>query len=123
VLAIAMALLIWVLSPTIGFSREPIQDWLPDGLDFPDDTEVIHSREIGSTIRMFSIVTAEDPDEILSRWRDYLDENGYIISETGVGALERAIEFSGQGISSAQIIISPSSADGRSIIEFDATLN
>lgn len=116
-------MLILVFFPTIGFSREPIQDWVPEGLVLPDDAEVIHSREIGSTIRMFSIVTAEDADEILSRWRDYLDETGYIISETGVGALDRAIEFSGQGVSNAKIIISPSSAEGRNIIEFDATLN
>jgi len=120
---IAIALVIWLFFPTIGFSREPIQDWVPDILDFPDDSEVIHSREIGSTIRMFSIVTAQDADKILARWRDYLDESGYVISETGVGALERAIEFSGQGVSNAKIIISPSSAEGRNIIEFDATLN
>ncbi|MFP4238162.1 hypothetical protein [Rhodosalinus sp.] len=37
--------------------------------------------------------------------------------------LDRAIEFSAPGIANAKIIVAPTTEDGRSIIEFDATLN
>lgn len=99
------------------------QDWLPSVIDLPEDAEVLIDREIGSTIRLFSISTGEDVDEILLRWTDALRADGYVISETGVGSMERAIEFSGEGISNAKIIIALSSVDGRHILEFDATLN
>jgi len=37
--------------------------------------------------------------------------------------LDRSIEFSGPGITNAKIIVAPTTDDGRSIIEFDATLD
>lgn len=36
--------------------------------------------------------------------------------------MDRSIKFSGPGIANAKIIVAPTTEDGRSIIEFDATL-
>jgi hypothetical protein len=99
------------------------QDWMPSVLDLPADAEILTDREIGPTIRMFSISTAEDVDELLSRWRESLHAEGYVMFEEGIGSMERVIEFSGGGISNAKIIIAPSSIEGRRVVEFDATLN
>lgn len=55
------------------------QDWMPSVLDLPADAEVLTDREIGPTIRMFSISTAEGVDELLSRWRESLHAEGYVM--------------------------------------------
>lgn len=99
------------------------QEWIPSVLEFPDDAEVLIDREIGPSIRMLSITTAQDADELLLNWRRALEADGYVISETGTGSMEQAVEFSGGSISNAKIIVAPSSSEGRYVIEFDATLN
>jgi hypothetical protein len=118
-----VSMLFWGSAVAFAADDGVRQDWMPSAVDLPEDAEVLIDREIGSAIRLFSISTAEEVDELLSRWRDALDADGYTISEVGVGSMERAIEFSGQGISNAKIVVALSSAEGRHVIEFDATLN
>jgi len=108
---------------TSAYGDDVWQEWIPSAIEFPDDAEVLIDQEIGAVIRMLSFTTAEDADELLSDWRMALHAEGYTISEPGVGSMEQAIEFSGGGISNAKIIVAPSSSEGRSVIEFDATLN
>ncbi|MDG4648201.1 hypothetical protein P6F26_07075 [Roseibacterium sp. SDUM158017] len=104
-------------------AEEHIQDWIPDALTFPEDTEVISDRVIGSTVRMFSIATGADVDALFADWQDSLETSGYPVSAGGPELLERSIEFSGPGIANAKIILAPATEDGRSLIEFDATLD
>ena len=100
-----------------------IPDWIPDVLDFPADAEIVTDRAIGSSVRMFSILTGADIDELFAEWEQSLSESGYPISNTGRDLLDLSIEFSGQGIVNAKIIVGPAPANERSLIEFDATLN
>lgn len=118
-----IALLITVLASAIAYADEAIQDWIPDVLVFPDDTEVVMDRAIGSSVRLFSIATGADMDALFTEWQESLDTSGFIVAETPGELLERTIEFSGPGISNAKIIVAPRAEEGRSIIEFDATLN
>ncbi len=99
------------------------QDWIPEVLTIPDDAEVATDRAIGSTVRMFTITTGADVDELLAVWEESLRSSGYHVAQGADDLLKRSIEFSGPGIANAKIIVAPTTADGRSIIDFDATLN
>lgn len=100
-----------------------LQDWIPDVLAIPDDAEVVTDRAIGSTVRMFSIATGADVDALFADWEESLSGNGYPVMQGADDLLDRSIEFSGPGITNAKIIVAPTTDDGRSIIEFDATLD
>jgi len=115
----------WLLlaASAVVYADEHLQDWIPDILTIPDDAEVMTDRAIGSTVRMFSIATGADADALLADWEERLNGNGYPVTHGADDLLDRSIEFSGPGIANAKIIIAPTSDDGRSIIEFDATLD
>lgn len=102
---------------------EGVQGWIPEVLAMPEDAEVVVDRAIGSTVRMYSIMTGADIDVLFSEWEESLGNNGYPVTEDTEQVLDRAIEFSGPGIVNAKIIAAPASEDGRRIIEFDATLD
>lgn len=103
-------------------AAEWVQSWVPQELRMPEDAEVLSSREIGSTVRMFSIATGEDPDALFAEWEEALRNGGYSIDQALDEGLEHAIEFSGATISNAKIAAAPNIEDGRTVLEFDATL-
>jgi hypothetical protein len=105
------------------YADEHLQDWIPDVLAIPDDAEVVTDRAIGSTVRMFSIATEVDVDALFADWEASLSGNGYPVTQGADDLLDGSIEFSGPGIANAKIILAPATEDGRSIIEFDATLD
>lgn len=107
----------------VVYADEHIQDWIPDVLTFPEDAEVVTDRAIGSSIRLFSISTGADVDALLADWAESLAGNGYPLVQDAGDLLDRSIEFTGPGIANAKIIVAPVTEDGRSLIEFDATLN
>ncbi len=76
-----------------------------------------------STVRMFSIATGADVDALFTDWEESLSSNGYPVTQGADEFLNRSIEFSGPGIANAKIILAPTTHEGRSLIEFDATLN
>lgn len=112
-----------VVMASAVLADEMLQDWIPDELSFPEDSEVITDRAIGSTVRMFSIATNADVADLFDDWEDSLGTSGYRITQAQDELLDQSIEFSGRGISNAKIIVAPVTEDGRSIIQFDATLN
>ena len=125
----APALLTFVSAAFFAFAvgvaaqaEEAPQSWVPAVLHMPDDIDVLTDREIGSSLRMFSVSTGVDVDELLSEWEAALREAGYTIILAEVETLDRVIEFSGQDISNAKIAVTPSMVDDRHVIEFDATL-
>jgi hypothetical protein len=107
----------------IAYADEHIQEWIPDVLTFPEDAEVVTDRAIGSSIRLFSISTGADVDALLADWEESLVENGFPVTQEAGDVLDRSIEFTGPGISNAKILVAPFTEDGRSVIEFDATLD
>ncbi len=112
-----------VLAATaVVYADELRQDWMPEGLTLPEDAEVVTDRAIGSTVRMFSISTRADIDELLAVWEESLGSSGYSVTQGADDLLKRSIEFSGAGIANAKIIVAPTTSDGRGLIEFDATL-
>ncbi len=118
-----VALLIVLAASAIVRADEHLQDWIPDVLEMPEDAEVVADREIGSSLRMFSISTEADVDALFADWQEALSENGYLIDQEADEGLERSIEFSGPGIGNAKIIVAPTiEGQDRSLIEFDATL-
>lgn len=118
-----VAALLVMFAAAIGHADEHLQDWIPGVLTMPDDAEVMNERSIGSSIRMLSITTNADIDDLFADWEESLETNGYLIQQGEGELLDQSIEFSGQGISNAKIIVSPTEQKGRSLIEFDATLN
>ena len=64
-----------------------------------------------------------DVDALFVDWEESLSGNGYPVTQGADDLLDRSIEFSGPGIANAKIIVAPTTEDGRSIIEFDATLD
>ena len=100
-----------------------VQDWVPGVLRLPADAEALTDRAIGSSIRMFSITTDEEAGALLDEWQTALDENGFVIKQASGELLERAIEFSGEGIANAKIVSASPTAEGRAVIKFDATLD
>ncbi|MGC9369415.1 MAG: hypothetical protein ACP5DX_07770 [Paracoccaceae bacterium] len=111
------------MTTSAAVAEDAPQDWVPDVLDFPDDLDVLSSREIGSTVRMFAISTNADPAALMTAWEDALRTNGFLIERNLGDVLEGAIEFSGSGIANAKIVVAPRRGNGETtIIEFDATL-
>ncbi|TCM87093.1 hypothetical protein [Rhodovulum steppense] len=103
-------------------AEEAPQDWVPDVLDFPEDIEVLTDRAIGSTLRMFSFSTEQDAEALMVAWEEALRVAGYTIIQTQGEMLDATIEFSGQDIGNAKIVLTPTAGDERAVIEFDATL-
>ncbi|MBQ1202962.1 MAG: hypothetical protein IIX61_04035 [Loktanella sp.] len=121
-LTMLSALALTVTTSAITMAEEMPQSWVPDVLAMPDDIEVLTDREIGGSLRMFSVNTAVDVDELLAEWEEALRMAGYTITQAQGESLDRVIEFSGQGISNAKIAVTPSTLDDLAVIEFDATL-
>jgi len=103
-------------------AQEAEPDWLPEEIELPADHEVLMDRAIGSAIRMFSISTGRDTNELLEEWEDALREGGYTITQGQGDAMDEIIEFSSDTINNAKIAVSPTTDEGRSTIEFDVTL-
>lgn len=111
-----------MISAFPALAQDQVQGWVPAELKMPADFEVLTDREIGSSLRMFSFRTEEDVDTLLNEWEAALQAAGYMILQGEGDLLERAVEFSGQGISNAKIAVAPASADDSKVIEIDATL-
>ncbi len=120
--AIAAGLIV-CLGVALAHAEVALQDWIPDVLAMPADAEVVTDREIGSTVRMFSLSTDEDVGPLLASWEEALRNGGYSIERDTEELVEGAIEFSGPGISNAKIVANRTAEDGETLIEFDATLN
>lgn len=103
-------------------AQEPPQRWVPEALTMPEDIEILSDRAIGSSLRMFSFSTATDIADLLQMWEGELRDAGYTIVLAEVETLENVIEFSGPDINNAKIAVTPSTMDGRNVVEFDATL-
>ena len=103
-------------------AEETRPDWLPDELLLPADSEVLTDRAIGSTLRMFSFSTQSDAEALLIEWEQALRRGNYTIDQTREDVLDQVIEFSGHDIINAKIVIPPLNTDGRTVVEFDATL-
>jgi hypothetical protein len=103
-------------------AEEAPQDWVPSVLVLPDDMELLSERAIGSSIRMFSFSTGRDPEELLAEWEAALRATGHEIVHAQDDGLDRTIEFSGEGIINAKIVVKPAPLEGRAVIEFDASL-
>lgn len=101
---------------------EAPQAWVPDALQMPADFKVLEDRAIGATLRMFTISTESDVDTLLAEWEEALRLAGYTIHQEKGDVLEHVIEFSGQGINNAKIVVSPTSDGAHAVIAFDATL-
>lgn len=101
----------------------PGPDWLPKVLEFPEDTEVVTSREIGSSMRLLRLATTQDAGELLNAWRTALLLGGYAVREAEADLDILQISFSGQGINNAQIAVPNRGKKTRTMIEIDATLD
>lgn len=100
------------------------QDWIPEEIDLPQDIEVITDRAIGSSTRIFSFVTGEDPGALLDRWSAALSSAGYVLQEQPEAIETQQIEFSGPGIGNAKIAVQPQAGEEtRSVVQFDASLD
>lgn len=110
------------LAAAVAVAEDAIRDWIPGVLQLPADAEVLSEREVGSTVRMLTISTAEDVAVLLVDWERALQDDGYIIDQSQDDALQGSVEFSGQGIVNGKIAASPVEQDGRRRIEIDATL-
>jgi hypothetical protein len=119
---IAFAACLSLPAGMILHAEEAPQGWVPEALSLPADADVLSDRAIGSNLRMFSFSTARDPDELMAEWEEALSQGGYTINQAQDELLGGSIEFSGQGISNAKIIIAPTTDGERAVIEFDATL-
>ena len=119
----ALAACLVLLATAVAWAEISLQDWIPAQLEFPADAEVVTDREIGSTVRMFSVTTREDTAPLLAAWEETLRTNGYAIERERGELVEGAIEFSGPGIANAKIVATPSADDDRTLVEFDATLD
>jgi len=118
-----LLVVVLVLAASIAaLAEDALQDWLPEALEFPADMEVVTDRAIGSSIRMFSFSTARDGEELLAEWEVALQEAGYLINQSQDDIIGSAIEFSGDDILNAKILVAPQSNGDITVIEFDATL-
>jgi hypothetical protein len=119
----AAAAIVWLAS-LVANAEIAVQDWIPEVLVFPEDTEVVADRAVGSAIRMYSVTTEADGAEVLGLWQAALEQAGFIISAGRDDLLPNSVEFSGPGIINAKIVATTSPVeDGRTLIEFDATLD
>ncbi|KPQ04385.1 MAG: hypothetical protein HLUCCA09_01550 [Rhodobacteraceae bacterium HLUCCA09] len=112
-----------LFATAIAWAEMTLQDWIPAVLDFPADAEVVTDREIGSTVRMFSVSTGEESGPLLAAWEEALSTSGYAIQSEAEELVEGSIEFSGPGIANAKIVANRTTENGQTLIEFDATLN
>lgn len=99
------------------------QDWIPESLTLPPDMEVIVDRAIGSSTRIFSFATGEDPAKLIDGWTQALGTAGFTIAPSSDAIDTQQIEFSGPGIGNAKIAIQPTAEAGRTVVQFDASLN
>jgi len=106
-----------------AWAEATLQAWIPDVLDVPADAEVVTDREIGSSVRMFSFATATDTGPMLDAWEEALRGGGFAIERQVDELVADTIEFSGPGIANAKIVASREDAEGRTLVQFDATLN
>jgi len=97
-------------------------EWLPEAIELPLDNDVLTDRSIGSKLRMFSFSTEQNTQTMLQTWEEALILAGYSINQAQDDVIDTIIEFSGQGINNAKIVVAPSGDDARSTINFDATL-
>jgi len=121
-LAVCIAIALILRATTAAESQERLQGWLPDILELPEDVEVIADRQIGSTIRMLTLRTSADVEDLLVDWEEALRANGYAVGRGRNEPVDGVIEFSGTGIVNAKIIAAPADDDERGLIEIDATL-
>lgn len=119
----ALSALMLVCLASMVWAEAEIQAWIPEVLEFPADAEVVTDREIGSTVRMFSVSTAAETGPLLEGWQQALRESGFAIEQDADQLLDNALEFSGPGISAAKIVANRRTENGRTLIEFDATLD
>ena len=122
-LAPALAALVLAGPATMARAETQMQAWIPQVLDLPADAEVVTDREIGSTVRMFSVTTGAETGPLLESWESALRASGYDIERDTDELLDNALEFSGPGISAAKIVANRRPDDGLTLIEFDATLD
>lgn len=101
---------------------EAPQAWVPEVLELPADMEVLEERAIGSSLRMFKFSTNRAADPLLTEWEEALRGDGYEIHQMDGSAVGQMIEFSGQDINNAKIVVSPTADGERTVIDFDATL-
>jgi hypothetical protein len=99
------------------------QDWIPRGIDMPEDAEIVTDREIGSTVRIFAFATGAEPGPMLTDWEETLRSDGYSILREIDETVARSIEFTGPGIVNAKIVANRKNAEGLTVVEFDATLD
>lgn len=119
----AAAAIVWLAS-LVANAEIAVQDWIPEVLVFPEDAEVVADRAVGSAIRLYSVTTEADGTEVLGHWQAALEEAGFIINAGRDDLLPNSVEFSGPGIINAKIVATTSAVDGgRTLIEFDATLD
>lgn len=112
-----------VLAASVAaLADEAFPDWVPEALGFPDDAEIVADRSVGSSIRMISFTTEQDGEELLADWEAALLEAGYQIVQSQDDTIMRAVEFSGEDILNAKILVAPQSSAELSVIDFDATL-
>lgn len=111
------------LATVVAYAEAALQDWIPEVVELPTDAAVVTDREIGSTVRMFSVTTGEETGPLLEGWAEALRTNGYDIERDTDELLEQAIQFSGPGIANAKIVATRSAEGGQTLIEFDATLD
>ena len=121
---IAAAAAIASTASLIANAEIAAQDWIPEVLVFPEDAEVVADRAVGSAIRMYSVTTDADGAEVLGLWQAALEQAGFVITAGRDDLLPNSVEFSGPGIINAKIVATTSPVeDGRTLIEFDATLD
>lgn len=118
-ICIAVALLLRAVTPTE--SQQQLQEWLPNVLEIPEDVEVLADRKIGSNLRMLTLSTSVDVDDLFE-WEDALRANGYAIGRLRDEPPYRVIEFNGTGIVNAKIIAGLGGNDERTVIQIDATV-
>lgn len=120
--ALVAAWLVLAASAVV-YADQHLQDRIPDVLAIADDAEVVTDRATGSAVRMFSSATAADVDALFADWEESPSGNGYPVTQGADDLLDRSIGFSGPGIANAKTIVAPTTEEGRSVIEFDATLD
>jgi len=98
------------------------QDWIPEEINLPHDMEVMVDRAIGSSTRIFSFATRQDAQALMESWRQALQQGGYSLQSPPAELANPEINFSGEGIGNAKIAVQPSAQEGKSIIQFDASL-
>jgi len=99
------------------------QDWIPAEISLPADMEITVDRAIGSSTRIFAFMTGEDVGALMDGWNVALTEAGYNIAPGPEEVTNPQIEFSGPGIGNAKIAVQPTAEQGRSLVQFDASLN